>query len=297
MDLSHLNEKYRDLALLPNDARIRAIKDFRWIGYTVAANLINELEYLLDYPKQTRMPSLLIVGKPNNGKSSILERFYALQLEKAEEESEIDGQPNFPIVKVQASKSDTKQLYIEILEQFWTPYRASQTSVVLRQQAVKVMRECNVKMLVIDEFHSLLTGSNTQQREMMNEIKYLTNILKIPVVGAGTQEAIRVLHTDPQHASRFDLAQLPTWEFNKAYLQLLLSFEVGLPLRKRSNLIEPEKAKLILSISQGIIGNIHALLKKCAITAITDGRECIDLNLVREHKWYTPTKGQREVRL
>lgn len=277
---------------------MRAIKDFRWIGYTVATNLINELDDLLNYPKQTRMPSLLIVGKPNNGKSSILERFYSLKVtEPSQEDDGTEESVPLPIVKVQASKPDPKHLYIEILEQFWTPYRATQTLVVLRQQAIKIMRDCHVQMLVIDEFHSMLTGSATQQREMLNEIKYITNILKIPVVGAGTQEAIRVLHTDPQHSSRFDLATLPVWKFDKAFLQLLLSFEMGLPLRKPSNLVEKEKAKLILSISQGLIGNMHALLKRCAIAAIKDGRESIDLELLSEHKWYTPTKGQREVRL
>lgn len=295
MDLSHIHEKYRDIALLPDEARMRAIKDFRWIGYPAASSLIGELEDLLNYPTQTRMPSLLIVGKPNNGKSSILERFYALKVSEPNEDT--TETMEFPVVKVQASKPDTKQLYIEILDQFWTPYRASQALVVLRSQAIKIMRECKVKMLVIDEFHSLLTGSHTQQREMLNEVKYITNILKIPVVGAGTQEAIRVLHTDPQHSSRFDLAKLPVWKFDKTFLQLLLSFEMGLPLRKPSNLVEKEKAKLVLSISQGLIGNIHALLKRCAVAAIKDGRECIDLELLSDHKWYTPTKGQREVRL
>ena len=45
----------------------------------------------------------------------------------------------------------------------------------------------------------------------MNAIKYLCNALQLPIVLSGTKDAVRILHTDPQHASRFDVAELPVW--------------------------------------------------------------------------------------
>ena len=152
-------------------------------------------------------------------------------------------------------------------------------------------------MLLIDEFHSLLTGTAKQQREVMNEIKYLSNVLKISIIGAGTKEAVNVLHTDPQYASRFDLIQLPIWQFDRPWLQLLFSFEQGLPLRKPSNLIDKEKSQLILSISQGILGNVDSLIRLCAIKAIESGSEEISLALLKEFKWHTPTRGNRQLKL
>ncbi|BCO27332.1 hypothetical protein MIZ03_2220 [Rhodoferax lithotrophicus] len=66
----------------------------------------------------------------------------------------------------------------------------------------------------------------------MNAIKLLCNELAIPIVGVGTREAVRVLHTDPQHASRFEVMNLPLWELNKEFQQLLVGFEKVLPLKK-----------------------------------------------------------------
>ena len=70
-------------------------------------------------------------------------------------------------------------------------------------------------MLIIDEFYSLLVGTPRLQRQVMNAIKMLCNELQIPIVGVGTKDAIRVLHTHPQHASRFDVAELPTWKLDQ----------------------------------------------------------------------------------
>ena len=70
-------------------------------------------------------------------------------------------------------------------------------------------------MLIIDEFHSLLVGTPRLQRQVMNAIKMLCNELQIPIVDVGTKDAIRVLHTYPQHASRFDVAELPTWKLDQ----------------------------------------------------------------------------------
>lgn len=120
----------------------------------------------------------------------------------------------------------------------------------------------------IDEFNSLLIGSAIKQREVMNTIKLLCNELAIPIVGVGTREAVLALHTDPQHASRFDVVTLPLWELNQDFQRLLAGFEKVLPLKNPSKLHEPELAGLIHSISEGNMGNLHRLLVECATDAI-----------------------------
>jgi hypothetical protein len=54
------------------------------------------------------------------------------------------------------------------------------------------------------------------------------------------------------------------------YLRLLASFEVALPLEHRSGLVEPALALKILSLSEGTIGEISALLCRAAIDAETE---------------------------
>lgn len=92
--------------------------------------------------------------------------------------------------------------------------------------------------------------------------------LAIPIVGVGTREAVRVLHTDPQHASRFDVVALPMWELNQDFQRLLAGFEKVLPLQKPSRLHQPELASRLHTISGGNLGDLHRLLVVCATDAI-----------------------------
>ena len=84
---------------------------------------------------------------------------------------------------------------------------------------------------------------------------------------------------------------------NKDFVQLLSSFEKALPLKQKSNLTSKELGERILEISDGNLGNLHELLKVCAIEAIHSGKEKIDIDIVEAFSWFTPTKGQREIKL
>jgi hypothetical protein len=52
----------------------------------------------------------------------------------------------------------------------------------------------------------------------------------VPLVYLGIDEANPALMTDDQLADRFAAAELPAWENDEAFEQLLLSFESTLPL-------------------------------------------------------------------
>ena len=69
----------------------------------------------------------------------------------------------------------------------------------------------------------------------LNTIRFLTNDLRIPLVCLGTEEANQVLMTDRKLADRFAAAELPAWENDAAFEQLLLSFESVPPLRQLQN--------------------------------------------------------------
>jgi Bacterial TniB protein len=46
-------------------------------------------------------------------------------------------------------------------------------------------RQIEVRMLVIDEIHSILAGTFPEQRIVLNAIRFLTNDLRIPLVCVG----------------------------------------------------------------------------------------------------------------
>jgi hypothetical protein len=289
----HLHPDFRHVLGLTDKGRLDFIDQNRWIGYPVASQIIETLRALMEKPSRPRMPNLLIVGEPNNGKTTLVSRFMKLH---GEGHIEDDSVPIKPVVTAEAPPSaDEKGLYISILERFFAPYRATDSTHKLRYQVVHQFRSCRTRLLIIDEFHSMLTGSAIKQREVMNAIKALCNELAIPVVGVGTREAVRILHTDPQHASRFDVVTLPLWQLDPGFQRLLANFESVLPLKKPSRLSAPELATALHAMSGGNMGDLHRLLDECTKVAITSGKEMIDLEIVQRLKWVKPTGGVREI--
>lgn len=292
---AHIHPDFQHILHLSDPERLAFLDQPRWIEYRLAKQIQDTLQGLMNKPVRPRMPNLLLVGDSNNGKTTIIRRFCSTYGQGYVND---DAEPVKPIILTEAPPTaDEKGLYLSILERFFTPSRASDPAAKLRYQVIHLFRACHVKMLVIDEFHSLLTGSAIKQREVMNAIKLLCNELAIPIVGVGTKEAVRVLHTDPQHASRFDVINLPTWQLDKEFQQLLAGFERILPLKKPSRLHQPELALLLHTISEGNIGNLHRLLIECAIQAIKDGQEFIDKKIIEGNSWVRPTRGIRELML
>lgn len=289
----HIHADFRHILLLSDKERIAFLDEPRWIEYRLAKQIQDTLYGLLNKPARPRMPNLLIVGDSNNGKTTIIRRFCDVYGQGYVND---EAEPVKPIILAEAPPTaDEKGLYLSILSRFFTPSRPSDPVSKLRYQVIHLFRSCHVRMLIIDEFHSLLTGSAIKQREVMNAIKLLCNELAIPIVGVGTKEAVRVLHTDPQHASRFDVINLPAWQLDKEFQQLLVGFERILPLKHPSRLHQPELALLIHTISEGNIGNLYRLLVECATQAINSGSETITKEIIENKSWVRPTRGIREV--
>jgi TniB protein len=74
--MKHLIKSVHLAAGLDDQIRINKILSKKWIGYTRAATILNRMEELLNHPQTHRMPTMLIVGPPNNGKTLLLNKFF-----------------------------------------------------------------------------------------------------------------------------------------------------------------------------------------------------------------------------
>jgi type II secretory pathway predicted ATPase ExeA len=288
----YLNSEAVNALNLPIEQRIEYVRSSRWIGYPKAIEIIGKLEDLLIYPKRHRMPCLLIVGDSNSGKTMIADRFTALN--KAYE-SEDKQSIVVPVLSIQSPPVPNEtRLYSNILEKLFAPYRTSDPTEKKQYQVIKLMKACNVKMLMIDEIHSLLAGNLEKQRTFLSVLRNLANELQIPIVGLGTKDALRAIKTDSQLDNRFKSVYLPRWEHNTDFRRLLASFEHMIPLSKPSNLKSPELSKKLLVMSEGLLGELSEVISEAAVLAIQIGKEKIDLDILASLDWQAPSIRRRE---
>lgn len=273
---------------LPPDERIAYIRKTKWFGYQTANDTLDRLEDLLTYPKSDRMPNLLITGDTNNGKTSIIREF----IKRYPADDNLDGGAvRVPVFFMQAPPiPDEGRFYDEILELLFAPYSSTDKIGKKEKSALRYLKIVKARMLVIDEIHNLLAGPMNRQQAFLNAIKNLGNNLRIPIVGIGTKEAFRAIHTDKQLANRFKSIYLPKWEYGTEYRRLLASFEYTLALKESSGLSQPQMAKEILRMSEGVLGEISTIISEAAVKAVRANQESISLSTLRDIKWTLPSK-------
>lgn len=267
--------------------RIQEARTVKWIGYTRALEVLDLMDDLITHPKIHRMPNLMLIGESNNGKTMIINRFQELN----SSEIDMDGVTQLPCVVVECPPTpDEGRLYNAILSKLYVPHKAHAHIDQKRDQVIGVLKNIGLKILILDEIHNVLSGVPTKQRQMLNAIKYLGNTLQIPIVVAGTIDALRAMVTDPQLANRFDRFILEPWPLDKEFIRLIASFERSLPLLKPSNLTSKELATKIYMMSEGIIGEIYNLLSDATIAAIQSGDEQITLKTLEGIRWIKPSR-------
>lgn len=263
-----------------NAERIHWLRQERWIQYPRAERILERLIDLVDYPPRDRMPCLVIYGATGMGKTRIIQKF--LRENRTHFDRKL-GKTRLPVVSIQMPPAPSERdLYEEILAAMGGIFTYGTSVTALRHRIRSLARQLEVRMLVIDEIHSLLAGTFREQRIFLNAIRFLANDLRLPLVCAGTHEAKQALMTDQQLADRFEAAELPAWENDSSFQQLLLSFESILPLRQRSEFRDPKVHQRILSLTEGILVRICRLLETAASEAIRGGHEHISLALLDE---------------
>ncbi len=280
LDLSHLQNSQQSVAQLNNEERIAWLRQERWIEYPRAKRILDRLADLVDYPPRDRMPCLVIYGSTGMGKTRIIQKF--LRDNRAHFDKKL-GRTRLPVVSIQMPPApNERDFYEEILARMGAIFAYGTSVTALRHRIRALARQLEVRMLIIDEIHSLLAGTFREQRIMLNAIRFLANDLRIPLVCLGTEEANQALMTDQQLADRFSAAELPSWENDAGFEQLLLSFESILPLRRPSQFRDAKLHQRVLSLTEGILGRICRLMEIAAVEAIHSGEERICLPMLKE---------------
>lgn len=293
MRYGHLHPSAQAAAEECDEARVRRIRTDRWMSYTTAQTTLAALEDLLQFPKRLRMPNVLLAGPTNNGKTMILDKFRR-DHPRLEATAAPEGIARVPVLKVQMPPGpDERRFFGVILDALGLPCSPSERVATRQDAALRLMRLTGVRVLVIDEAHNLLSGTSLQQRRMLNVLRWVGNELQIPLVAAGTAEALRAIQSDEQLANRFKPMTLPAWRDGTEFRRLMATLEAALPLRQASHLNEDALAEPILSRSEGILGEIVAIVSHAAERAILSGSEAITVKILSDADYMAPTARRR----
>lgn len=288
----HLNSVARKLLDGTDAERIKAIQMGSWIPYGRARQVLEQLEELIDHPRVIRMPHMLLVGPTNNGKTHILRRFVENHPRDANRQGDA---AIIPAVFVDAPPTPERgELYNRILSAVGVPRRNGSTIPEREHQIYKILPALQTKVLIIDEIQHLIAGGMIKQRDFRNAIKNLGNELQISIVAAGVEDAFHAFASDPQLSNRFVPIPLPRWKLDEEFVSLVKTFEKRTPLRDPSSLASNEMLIKLHGMCDGLIGELHAIVKKAAIKAIRTGKERISIALLNDIGWVPPTqRGDR----
>jgi len=289
----HLHASIRGAADGEADTRIRRIRTDRWVSYARAESALIAMDDLLNFPKRTRMPNLLLVGPTNNGKTMIVEKFRRAHPATPASQTE-NGAAHIPVLRVQMPAGpDEPRFFGAILEELGFPHVLSDRVSKRQDAALRMMRETRVRVLIIDEVHNILSGTRLQQRRLLNLLRWVGNELQISLIAVGTAEALHAVQSDDQLANRFEPVGLPPWRAGTEFEQLLSTLEAVLPLRSPSNLAGSDLSHKILAMAEGILGEIVSIVTRAAVRAVSTGRESITADLIDQTGFIAPSQRRR----
>lgn len=258
------------------DDRISLIQSDIWIGFPRAEQVLDRLQNLIEAPRQTRMPGLLVHGASGIGKTMIARN---LSRRYAPEYDPMAGVTHTPLLLLQAPPApDERRFYLHILAAVGAPATAiavrSQNVASLEVRVIALLRDLGLRMIMIDEVHNLLAGTHREQRRFLNVLRYLSNELEVSLVCFGVSEAVDAIRGDVQLARRLDEHHLPNWRDDSEFSNMIQTLIAAMPLEKKSNL-KVKSLRQTLALTGGITSRVFSLVKDLAIDAIRSGEECI----------------------
>lgn len=266
----------------------------KWIRYKLGDDTVELLESRFREEATHRWRGIAIAAETNSGKTTIAERF----LSRHEAELHLTEPSIMPVVRVEATRADENRFYDKILDEM--PVYRGKTLVRISDKEIAVKRalsQCGTKMLLIDEFHNLMRGTPSKQRDFLIVLKTLGNELRMVLVLVGLPEIYNILQADRQFANRFQFVFLPRMELNSSetperaseYRQFLATFETLLPFRTPSRLAHDPMAAEIHRLSEGTLGEATDLIREAAEYAVKRGSDKIAVRDLTECSYAPPS--------
>lgn len=281
----HLLDHVRPYLGRSIEDRIAYIRAPRWIGHHVAVQAHERLAELLSHPPALRTRGLMLVGPYSNGKTMIAERFAVEHLRT------VDPQRMW-VVQTREGAGLT-HFYGSILQALRAPIGNSRGVGRKAEQIDHLLGSLRPRILIFDEFHNALRGRVRDVEAVLAFLRRIGRQFDISPVLIGEVAVYDSINETSEMASRFDLQAVPRWQYGEEFLTLLDSLEGALPLAYASDLSDEPLARTVFQLSEGLIGEIVAIVSAAAVAAARSGEERIKKSSIEELRYIPVSKRRR----
>jgi DNA transposition AAA+ family ATPase len=232
---------------------------------------VQQFHTWLDDKRQCRQ-ACRVIGDSRTGKTLACDAYH---LKFAAQTGSGDA-PIVPVIYWHATtETGQRELFLGLLEHL--KYRViSGTISDLRERVYRLLKTCQVEMLILDEAHRF-------RPKTFSEIRDIFDLLNISVVLVGTDRLDAVVRRDEQVHNRF----MACHRFHRLDSQALEATtaiweEYVLKLPHPSNLTSAPMQKILGTATRGYLGLLDEILRNAARRALLLKRSHIDINLLTQ---------------
>jgi hypothetical protein len=228
--------------------------------------------------------ALLIHGQSGCGKSTVL-RYYLQQFPR----QTTPRKTVIPILRVVTPEAPTVRSFTEaVLVALGDPAAARGSAAVKTQRIMHFVRECEIQLFLIDEFHHFCDSKRTEYRRVTDWLKNLINECGVPVVLFGLPRAISALNSNEQLRRRFSSPiHLSEFGFTTAEEQLtfrsvLKHLQSLMPYQKGLDLSDSDVAMRFHFATNGLIDYVVKIIDELVIASARSPHPTVDYNALQE---------------
>jgi DNA transposition AAA+ family ATPase len=235
----------------------------------VELEMVQQFHTWLDDKRQCRQ-ACRVVGDSRTGKTVACNAYR----HKHSDQRASGDAPIVPVMYLHApTESGPRELFVGLLE--YLQYRITRGTIAeLRDRVYRLLKTCQVEMIILDEAHRL-------RAKTFSELRDIFDLLNISVVLVGTDRLDAVVRRDEQVYNRF----MACHRFHRMDSQALEDTTAiwetyVLRLPQPSNLTSTPMQKILGTSTRGYLGLLDDILRNAARRALQLGRSQIDLNLL-----------------
>ena len=226
---------------------------------------------------------VLFVGQSGSGKSTVLEQY-------------VDNFPRrfkvrktvIPVLTVLTPEAPTvKSLAESFLTALGDPAASRGTSQTMTRRIVYFLSECEVELIMLDEFHHFFDGGRQAEGKRVTDwLKNLFNAAKVPVVLFGLPVAIQALNANQQLRRRFCAPhyisefKFSTSDQQVAFRAVLDHIQASLPVSSSICFSEPAIASRFYFASCGLIDYVIKVIDEAVLRVERGEASSITLELL-----------------